>query len=212
MKNLWKNVERFGLLFSILASGVALYISSRSCIDSNEALEMSKKEFQARRSIILQSELGNMSPGFEFKTFDQNQKLQKLVIHLPISFQNKELQIDPPEFYFSLNDLQDSLLHILKLNITNYKTDAHFNIPSILVPAIIVANYVVAGDVMSDKSLYNIEFIFRQAYFNNSSEIQLDFKNLIFISRWSDEKEHYQSLNEYWAENFKRSLKTLGSN
>ena len=212
MKNIWKNIEKVGLISSIIVSVAALIISIKSCGDSNEALEITRKEFEAKRSLILQTNIGNMSPGFDLSTFDRNQKLQKLSVHLPARLQSKELQIEPPEFYFSLNELQDSLFQLVKLNIPNYKTDTRFHISSILVPAIIVSNYIVAGEVMWDTSFYNIEFYAQQDYYNNSSERRIEFRNLIFVSRWLDENDYYQSLDKYWKENFYASLKTLDSN
>lgn len=212
MKNIWKNIERVGLILSILASGLALYISTKSCGDSSEALEMTKKEFSAKRFLILQSRMGNISPGFEFSTFDQNQKLQRMIIHLPLQFSEKELTIVPPEFYFDSNELQDSLVLILKRKIPEYKSNSGIQIRNISIPAIIVSNYVVAGEVLSDSALYHIEFDFRQEYFNNNPETQCEFKNLIFISRLSDESDFDKSLDEYWLEKFNGSLNTVEIN
>jgi hypothetical protein len=211
-KTIWKNIERIGLVISILASGIALIISIRSCSDSNEALEISRKEFQAKRLLILKSELGNTSPGFEFRTFDNNQKLQKLLIYFPSQFCSNPLTAEPPEFYFDISELQDSLLIILKRNIPNYKPTDRIYIQNIPIAAIIVSNYVVAGEALSDSSLYNFESSFRQEYFNNSSETQIEFKNLIFKNRLSEESDFDRSLEDDWLENFNSFLKAAEIN
>jgi hypothetical protein len=184
----------------------------KSCSDSSEALEITKKEFSSKRFLILQSRIGNMSPGFEFRTFDQNQKLQKIMIHLPLQFRAKELALEPPEFYFDSNELQDSLILILKRSIPSYKSNIRIQIRNTSIPAIIVSNYVVAGEVLSDSSLYHIEFDFRQEYFNNNPETQFEFKNIIFIKRLSDENDFDKSLDEYWLEKFNGSLNTAEIN
>jgi hypothetical protein len=211
MKILGKNIEKSGVISSVLISLIALGISFKSCCDSNEALELSKKEFQAKRFLILKSELGNASPGFEFKTFDENQKLQKILIHLPSQFQEKEIAIESSVFYFDLSELQDSLLVILKRNIPDYKPTDRINVRNVPIPTIIVSNYIVAGEALSDSSLYNLEFSFRQEYINNSPESQIEFKNLIFIKRLIEEGELDKNLSEYWIENFDTSLNTLES-
>jgi hypothetical protein len=209
MKINWKTIDRLVLISSILASIIALIISIKSCSNSNEALQLSKREFDAKRFLILKSELGNTYPSFEIRTFDQNQKLQKVIAHFPSPFKESEIQIEPPGFYVSLNELQDSLLVFLKRNIPNYKPTSRFEIRSIPIPVIFVSNYVVAGDALKDSSLYNIELDFRQEYFNNSSEMQCEFKNLVYIKRLSDEKDFDRTLSEYWMENFNGSLKNI---
>jgi hypothetical protein len=212
MKINWKTIERLVLLLSIPASLIALFISIKSCSNSNEALDLSKREFEAKRLLILKSELGNFSPGFEFKTFDNNQKLQKLLIYFPSQFCSNPLTAEPPEFYFNTYELQDSLLTILKRNIPDYKLTDRINIQNIPVAAIIVSNYLVAGEALSDSSLYNIEFSFRQEYFNNSPETQIEFKNLVFIIRLLEDSNFDNSLDDYWLEKFNGSLNAKGKN
>jgi hypothetical protein len=206
MKINWKTIERLFLLLSIPASIIALIISIKSCSNSNEALDLSRREFDAKRLLILKSELGNNSPGFEFRTFDNNQKLQNLLIYLPSQFCSNRLTVDPPEFYFNINELQDSLLTILRRNNPTYKLTDKIYVQNIPVATIIVSNYVVGGESPLDSSLYNFEFSFRQEYWNNSLETQIEFKNLIFIDRLSEGNDFDKSLDDYWLEKFNGSL------
>lgn len=206
MKNVWKNIEKIVLVSSIPLSFIALIISIKSCSDSNEALELSKKEFNSKRMLVLQSNFGNMSPGFDFSSFDLNQKLQRLIIDLPPNIYREQIFIGPPEFHFSLTEIQDTLINFIKRTISDNKKNASLYIPSILIPIIIYSNFIVAGEAIWDRAVYNLEFSFQQ---NNNSEFYLEFKSLIFINRLSEDHNKGEFLTRLWKINYNELLKSL---
>jgi len=186
MKNVWKNIEKIVLVSSIPLSFIALIISIKSCSDSNEALEISKKEFESQRLLVLQSNPSNMLPGFEFSSFDSNQKLQRLIIELPKNIYKEKIFVEPPDFHFSLTEIQDNLeVHIHKSLSEDAKKNSLY-IKSTQVPIIIKTNFIFAGESLWDTSVYNLEFSYQQDYLNNMGS-NVDFKSLIFENRLSND-------------------------
>jgi hypothetical protein len=210
MKNVWKNIEKIVLVSSIPLSFIALIISIKSCSDSNEALEISKKEFESQRLLVLQSNPSNMLPGFEFSSFDSNQKLQRLIIELPQNIYKEEIFVGPPDFHFSLAEIQDNLLTYIQKSIPSERMKTPLLIQSILIPIIIKSNFVFAGEFLWDISVYNLEFSYQQDSLNNMGSY-IECKSLIFVSRLTEEHDHknmLSKLSNMCESNLRRSLKS----
>ena len=214
MKNIWriflKNIERIGLVTSILFSMIALFISVRSCSDSGEALEISKKEFESKRLLVLQSNPSNMLPGFEFSSFDPNQKLQRLNIELPQNIYKEEIFVGPPDFHFSLAEIQDNLLTYIQKSIPSEMEKKPLLIRSILIPIIIKSNFVFAGEFLWDSSVYNLEFSYQLDNLNNMGSY-IECKSLIFVNRLNEEHDHkdmLSRLSNICESNLKSSLRS----
>jgi hypothetical protein len=195
MKNVWKNIEQIGLVTSILVSIIALIISIKSCGDSNEALEISKKEFESKKLLVLQSNPSNMLPGFEFSSFNLNQKLQRLIIELPQNIYKEEIFVGPPDFHFSLAEIQDNLLTYIQKSIPIERIKTPLLIRSILIPIIIKSNFVFAGEFLWDISVYNLEFSYQQDNLNNMGSY-IECKSLIFVNRLTEEHDHKEMLSK----------------
>jgi hypothetical protein len=212
MKNIWrifwKNIEKIGLVTSILFSMIALFISVRSCGDSREALEISKKEFESKRLLVLQSNDSYMSPGFNFGVFDSNQKLQQLVIELPKNIFKEKIIIESPDFHFSLVEIQDSLKILIHKYLHGIKEKDFLLIKSFIIPIIIKTNFVAGGESLWDTSLYNLEFSFQLDHLNNL-ESYIEFKSLIFVNRLveDDYEERQFKLSNIFETSLRNSVK-----
>lgn len=208
MKQFWENIEKIGVILSIIISAIAIIISIRSCGNSNAALEISKKEYQSKRDLVLESKEGYVVPGFVFRPFNSNQKLQRIIVYLPQNFSKNEVYVEPPQFQYYLSEIEESLQQVLIKTAKQYVSRNILNIPSVLVPIIIKSNYVVGGENLWDISLYDLEFSY-QFNSRNESDSYLEFKNLMFVGKWVDENDFTKTLNKFWLSNFKELLNKL---
>ena len=195
VNNFWDKIKNSKVIISLFISVIALGISIKSCVNSNDALDLSKKEFQAKRLLILEASNGNFSPGFIFNPFDKNQKLQSLSIYFPSQFSNAEVSIESSDFHYVTTELQDSLSRLIKRQYSNvYLNNQTLFIPNIFIPIVIKSNYVAAGESLWDTSVYKLEYSFRK-YNKFSHESNLNFISLIFIRRCAESSDYKRILN-----------------
>lgn len=199
LKIFWNNIEKIGIAFSIIISISAFIISIRSCNDSDEALRLSKEEFQSKRILILQSQMGNVSPGFLIEPINKNLTLRDLKFHFPSNLTNETTTLKFPEFQFYLSDLQDKIIYLLDSSFTSI-IKTRFKINDLSVPVIIESEYVAEGSVLKNNSLYNLEFSFTNDAINDMHH--LEFRNLLFIEELKSNESNIE-LNNLWENNFK---------
>jgi hypothetical protein len=184
MKNVWKNVERLGLVLSIPFSIAAFWISIKSCDNSNEAIKMTTEEFKSKRILILQGVESNFLPGFKIDPINQNQILRKIKIIFPNSLLADTVVLNSPDFQVSLSELQDKLILIIDSSNTSLIKTKNFQINGLFIPSIIESEYIAESSIYKDRSLYNLEFNFINNLVNNDD--YLNFDNLTFVKSLND--------------------------
>jgi hypothetical protein len=184
MKNVWKNVERLGLVLSIPFSIAAFWISIKSCDNSNEAIKMTTEEFKSKRILILQGVESNFLPGFKIDPINQNQILRKIKIIFPNSLLADTVVLNSPDFQVSLSELQDKLILIIDSSYTSLIKTKNFQINGLFIPSIIESEYIAESSIYKDRSLYNLEFNFINNLVNNDD--YLNFDNLTFVKSLND--------------------------
>lgn len=197
MKMTQKNLEKIGIIFSILFSFIATIISIKSCCNSNEALEISQKEFRSKRQLVFESKQGNTFPAFLFSPLDANQKVQSITVYLPARFNNDSIIIEPPEFEIYLSQIEDSLSVIFRINSFELKIDDQRHSFHVYIPIVVKTSYVVGGENLLDIAFYYLKFTIRRDPFNELAPI-IDFNNLAFSEKWVKDDHFNEALNDLW--------------
>ncbi len=208
----WTNIKKNAPVISLVISGIAIWFSYRSCVDSTEALEITKKEFISKRTLILQAERSGLWGSIKFNPFDSNHKIQKLEIYFPGVFTSRNIIVDPPYFEYNYSDLFNYLKAYLH-NATkkHYIENTVLYLPSVPVPVVIRTNFIAEGESFWQTSLYNLEFRFKQYHLNDRG-IELEFVDIHFIKIWSDQTNFSQVLEKLWENQLDGLLNEVANN
>ena len=204
-KNLVKQIKEHENLWSLLFALLALGISVRGCIDSNnatsyarKAYELSEKQEVSKSLILLKGGFPRRESYFKVSPFDENFSLQYLRVNFPTDLSPGIWESDGSNKKIPLLQLETELTDYLKKSLIAEKVDEnHVGLYKGYVPIVIQTNYVLEGRVYGDSSLYAIHYT---SFISQGGKISSDieFLSLSFLRRLSLEQEVEALLNHEW--------------
>ena len=192
----WLSSTTIFSVISIFFSLVAITISMKSCSISERALNLTRQDFDASRTVVYKSTLNASNDELFLTSVDQNIQLQCAAIYYPPQLDSTVWNISPPDFGLSLVVLRNEIGFFLDENVIRemgyYKV-----IDQTSIPIIIGSSYVAKGQAYQDVSLY--QFVYIAVVSDNKFEPpSVTFKGLIFRERLSVNTNPQNFLSELW--------------
>ena len=175
----------------IVVAVVALVVSFRSCSTSDEALELTKADFQSSRSIVLTGAFPEKEDEIRFAPLSQDMKIVTLTVHDPKRILEDGYEFKGPSFFETDPPGTWTYLDGIKKVITDYQLESACkgqpgNVMVVArIPVIIETSYLVKGTRLHDTSIYGLKYVFYREgdQEGNTERSFVMFRNVEFVSR-----------------------------
>lgn len=204
-KNIVKKIKEHESLLSLLFALLALGISVRGCVDSNnatnyarKAYELSEKQEVSKSLILLKGDFPRRASYFNISPFDEKFSLQYLRVNFPSILSHGVWESDGSNKRVPLLQVEIELTDYLKTSLIAEKVDEnHVGLYKGYLPIVIQTNYVFEGRVYGDSSLYAIHYT---SFISQGGKIlsDIEFLSLSFMRRLSLEQDVEALLNHEW--------------
>jgi hypothetical protein len=188
-------------LISVIAaviSAIALVSSIKSCQVSERAFQMSMLEFQGGRSLVLHGEIQEDNVSVKLSPQDQFFSLQQVHYRFPLSLGGDERPALAPDFQLHLS----TEIFLLKREIMRrfpHKKDAVTLGLEARMPFLVEAFATVKGDIISDRSIYTLNFKFLVPG-EPDKEPEITLLGISFFGRLTADQDSEQELERMWSE------------
>lgn len=188
-----KTITILTLLFSL----VAIIISVMSYQVSQNAFNLSEKEFDQDRQIILK---GQFTEDFKIKVvpIDQSFHFLKGRAYIPSKIYQDEIPIQGDGNFWHMGSIE---FHLNNFIDTTLITEANFiTIGEMSIPIVIDSYYAIKGESYSDRSLYSLDLIIQ----NSNEESKYPTKTplgLVYLNRLGfDDNDFIKNLDELFEQ------------
>lgn len=204
-ENILKNIKEHESVLTLIVALLALGISVRGCVDSNNATNYARKAYElsemqevSKSLILLKGDFPRRESYFSISPFDEKFSLQYLRVNFPSMLSPGIWESDGSNKKIPLLQVEMELENYLKtLLIVENVDENHIGLYKGYLPIVIQTNYVFDGRVYGDSSLYAIHYT---SFISQNREISSDieFLSLSFLRRLSLEQDVEALLNHEW--------------
>ncbi len=193
----WDNVksafsrERLTAIVAVLA----LMVSIKSCVVSQNTARLAEREFYEQRLITLKADLDSEKETFKIFPTDSTLVFLKGRVYYPKELDSVEWPIDSPDYKLHIIVLQNKLQRLIG---ELYKYDPIYIIvlDDMSVPLVIESEYIAKGISYFDRSLYRIEYM--AVIGSESKPPDITFKGLLFLGHLDPSQNKDELLSKLW--------------
>ncbi len=190
-----KKSDFFSLVAAIIST-FALLTSIKSCQVSEEALKVSKLEFQGNRSLILRGEVEIDNESIKLAPQDFGFLLQQLHYRFPPSLGGEKKPSLPPDFKLYLAPEIYELKKELVKRFPTKKSSVSVGLEA-RIPFLIESYFTVKGSNGVDRSIYTLNFRFT-VFDDPEKAPEVKLLGISFHERLQRDRDPKQELERAW--------------
>ena len=134
---------------------IALIVSMKSCQQSEQALQLQTKEHINAITTVWKSEVQKEKDLIKIIPTNDKITLQKAIVHFPDKISNNHWPVESPDYMLHLIYYKSTIQQFIESRIPKKKGSVAILDSSI--PIIIDSQYIVNGQLYSDRALYALE-------------------------------------------------------
>ena len=161
-------------ILAVVIALVALFVSFRGCSTSDKALDISKSDYRASRTLVLAADFSEENKKVIFKPHSDQMELVTLSVLEPSNIIENGVEFTMPILFETTPIGEWSSLDGIKDTISKYHLekdckDKPGNMMIVTrIPVIVASSYIVKNTRLYDTSIYNIKYAFYREGDQNS--------------------------------------------
>jgi hypothetical protein len=182
VKESYKSPANLLTIIALILSALAFASSLRSCQIAQDAQELTRRQYQGERLLVLEGEFNKEGDKVILKSTDTSLTFLEGLASFPKKISNQEWNIRPSDKTLYLSDAKFGLQRIISEKVPKKEGFAQVGLDG-KIPLLIDAYYTSKGDSYLDRSLYMLSVEFVQNDKENEPA-SIKFTGLLFVKRF----------------------------
>lgn len=181
---------------AVIISAIALVSSVRSCQVSEQALQMTRLEYQGSRSLVLHGEVQRDNTSVKLSPQDQSFLLQQVHFRFPAALGGSKRPLLAPDFQLHLPAEIAQLKKEITKRFPSKKDIVTVGLEA-RIPFLVEAFATVKGGNIKDRSIYTLNFRF-EVPAEPDKEPEITLVGISFSERLTGDQDSERELEKIW--------------